>query len=453
MNGFIYKVQIILLFLVVFFIIPSTGQATTYYVDATNGNNFYPGTTETAAFKTIQKAANVMVYGDTCIVLPGIYNERVKINKTGSSNAPMIFKAEGAAVNHGFTIRADNIKVIGFEITDTVNEWDNGAGIHLEGKYGEIENNYIHHVTRVGIQIFADPPNSSSTSHNTIKNNRIEYAGLAGIEVYGTNNTVENNDISHTLQYPPKWINPPIWADADGMHFYGESHIICKNYIHDIRLSDRYNVNPHIDAFQTQGPAYNIFFEKNIIDIPYEGISGSLHAVMIDNSAGPVSNLIFRNNIFKNRSAFNIWGTNRSVSYIAIVNNTFINQLNYAIEFHNCEFARVKNNIFYNVGNHTRPYLVYDTVTGLDVGYNCHYMSDGNPPKGSPWPNDLWQVNPQFVSVETANFRLKSTSPLIDAGANLTEVTADLDGILRPQGSGYDLGAYEYVVISSICPI
>ena len=42
------------------------------------------------------------------------------------------------------------------------------------------------------------------------------------------------------------------------------------------------------------------------------------------------------------------------------------------------------------------------------------------------------------------SFRLISSSPAIDAGFPLTEVTNDFDGVSRPQGAGWDIGAYEY---------
>jgi hypothetical protein len=42
------------------------------------------------------------------------------------------------------------------------------------------------------------------------------------------------------------------------------------------------------------------------------------------------------------------------------------------------------------------------------------------------------------------DFRLKQDSPLIDSAARLNEVPTDKDGITRPAGSGWDIGAYEF---------
>lgn len=53
-------------------------------------------------------------------------------------------------------------------------------------------------------------------------------------------------------------------------------------------------------------------------------------------------------------------------------------------------------------------------------------------------------VDPQFVDALNGDFHLKPTSPAVDAAASgVIDVTEDLDGIQRPQGSAADIGAYE----------
>jgi hypothetical protein len=53
-------------------------------------------------------------------------------------------------------------------------------------------------------------------------------------------------------------------------------------------------------------------------------------------------------------------------------------------------------------------------------------------------------TNPSFVDAANKNFALQSGSPGIDAGQTISEVTVDFAGAPRPQGSTYDIGAYEY---------
>lgn len=53
--------------------------------------------------------------------------------------------------------------------------------------------------------------------------------------------------------------------------------------------------------------------------------------------------------------------------------------------------------------------------------------------------------DPAFVSASTGDFRLTPSSPAIDVGLELG-VGVDLAGTVRPQGAGFDLGAYELPV-------
>ena len=52
--------------------------------------------------------------------------------------------------------------------------------------------------------------------------------------------------------------------------------------------------------------------------------------------------------------------------------------------------------------------------------------------------------DPMFVATTSHDFHLTSTSPAVDHGKT-TGATTDIDGNLRPQGSAFDIGAYELV--------
>jgi parallel beta-helix repeat protein len=82
----------------------------------------------------------------------------------------------------------------------------------------------------------------------------------------------------------------------------------------------------------------------------------------------------------------------------------------------------VKNNIVYLISGSTLD------LSGNDLGVSNNYTS-----------------NPEFLSVVERDFRLKGTSPAIDAGVPLeAPYNIDINGTPRPQGSGWDIGAFEY---------
>ena len=72
--------------------------------------------------------------------------------------------------------------------------------------------------------------------------------------------------------------------------------------------------------------------------------------------------------------------------------------------------------------------------------------TDGSNPHTTdgPQPHDLWKKNPNFVDFSNGNYHLRADSPCKDAGELLSEVGKDYDGFPRPQGPGFDMGAYEY---------
>lgn len=52
--------------------------------------------------------------------------------------------------------------------------------------------------------------------------------------------------------------------------------------------------------------------------------------------------------------------------------------------------------------------------------------------------------DPKFINASVFDCRLQPGSVAIDAGESLNETAVDFHGISRPQGDGYDIGAYEY---------
>jgi parallel beta-helix repeat protein len=408
-----------------------------YYV-STSGNDSNPGTSA-FPWRTIQKAASTLTAGQTVIVSAGTYNERINAARSGGPAGLITFQANGTVIVQGFIIQSSYVKVTGFEIANAPGTgWSdrmNGAGIFLSGSYNTVSGNYIHHTPAAGIYF------ASAAGNNNISGNRIEYGVECGIYINGANNLIEANDISHTRSIGG--------SDADGVRFFGSGNIVRKNKVHDIILSDSPGQSPHIDAFQTWGPASNYVFEQNFIDKQPAQQQG----FTIEGIYQPVGDITIRNNVFVTRGTgyqpnVNV-GDMGPVTNVTIANNTMV-AMNGAAEyaiwvFRNLNGAVIKNNAIYDHGNSSSPYIRVDSgATNLDIGFNSISKSNGLAPAGFAYPGDLWMVSPLFAGMSALDFHLQPASPLLNRGINLPQVTSDYDGVSRPQQLMTDIGAFEY---------
>lgn len=411
----------------------------TYYVSPT-GNDSNPGT-EALPFLTIQQAADKTEPGFVVIVEAGTYSQVVNINASGTSSAQILYKANGNVITGNFTIDASYVTIDGFEIALNSSE-SSGWGVYLTGSYNKIENNYIRDLPWGGILLFADVSNPTQTVNNMVQNNKIYHVGQVGIDIRGRNNTVQYNDISATIQYVPSVLDPPDWVDADGIHFHGQGHTIRGNKIHDISFTQPENKDPHIDCFQTfvapptQEAASDILFEGNFCNEPTHG--GGLAAKFIQSENA--QNLTFINNISYTYLAGLVTGSKN----ITFLNNTFValEPDGQGIHLSKDKDTTIENNIFANQSNGVGAIFPdFSSNLSLIAGNNCISNQGGNRLD----LGDVLAVDPLFVNPEN-DFHLLAASPCIDKGLSLANVSIDFDGILRPQGGGYDMGAYEYVV-------
>jgi hypothetical protein len=85
-------------------------------------------------------------------------------------------------------------------------------------------------------------------------------------------------------------------------------------------------------------------------------------------------------------------------------------------------------------------------VVRNNISTNNRSAAINNQASGTIISNNM-TTDPKFVSPLANNFRLQSGSGAIDTGFDLSSIgmTTDFSGVNRPQGSGFDLGAYEYV--------
>jgi hypothetical protein len=394
-----------------------------------------------------------MVAGDTVIVLPGTYSERVQVMNSGTVEAPLTFQAQGNVLTKGFTVgnsgtAVNYIAIKGFEITGTDCNWMNGNGVFVRGSGCLVEDNYIHSLAYAGVYLFVDPVDGAVTSDCTVRDNRIHRCS-PGILARGRNHRIEGNEIWESVEFHASCSNP--YSMPDGMNILGIGHRITGNYIHDTHYENNPDIGQkHIDGIQLWEVAEDIVIEGNFIEVlTVQALNETGQGIMLGNT-GPdtYNNVIVRNNIIQAYRAINAW----SCTNLSVANNVFTSQLSFptqhfpfGVQFNRCPNGTIQNNAFYDIPGVHIDIADAQSQQGLSLGHNAVHRSDGGSPAGAPQPGDLWGVDPRFVDAALSDYHLRSDSPCIDAGAILSQVSDDYDGNYRPQGTTHDIGAYEYL--------
>jgi len=362
--------------------------ATEYYVDQNQvgASDTNAGTSPSAPWKTIQKAAATMVAGDRVTIASGQYDEEISMTGSGTAAQRITYRAEvGATVQlpRGLTINKDNIVVQGLELP--------GASLTVDGSYCQILDNYIHHSEVFGVFIHG--------GYNLLRGNKIANNGSS----WGGQVTTgwDNGNEAHHYVLEDNEISDEEGKGEDLMQYMGHDAIIRGNHFHHLGSNGRHN-----DCYQSGGGEYNIWIVDNrfeqLSDIQYFMIGSGDH------------DHIWRGNLMWGSIG---WGFNGTPANMRVMNNTFsVIGGGWGV----AGVGKARNNIFSPPGSDGH---------GGDVDYSC---VDPIPCCSTRGPHDLWGVDPLFEDFDARDFRLKSTSPCINAGTYLTSATRAGSGTALP---------------------
>ena len=87
--------------------------------------------------------------------------------------------------------------------------------------------------------------------------------------------------------------------------------------------------------------------------------------------------------------------------------------------------------------NATGQLLIEQAGNAPKVDFNLYFGP------GSIYGAGNVEADPEFVNASAGNFHLKTSSPAIDAGSSTGAPPFDYEETPRPQGAGFDIGAYE----------
>jgi parallel beta-helix repeat protein len=389
------------------------------------GLDAYAGTS-LSPWKTLQHAADNAVAGDTVIVKPGTYAgfEMGWDNpQNGTAASPIVFLAQrGAVVNSRNAKTAD--------------------GIDLEGaSYIVLDGFTVRNagtITRAGIRAVTD-------TGVVIRNDIIDSCGTWGIitgfsqNIVIQNNTCSRSVVQHGIYFSNSADNPVIRGNtvfsnnANGIHMNGD-------------------VSQGGD-----GIIANALVENNIIfDNGRAGGSG-INCDGVKNSR--IQNNLLYNNHASGISLYQIDASGPSVND-TVVNNTIIEAVDarWCINVKNGSTGTILyNNILYNY-HPSHGSIDFDAASmqGLKSDYNIvmdRLTADDNTTltlaawraaTGQDAHSGVAIPAQLFVNPAGNDYHLLDTCAAVDKGTSADAPAQDIDGRARPQGKGWDIGAYEW---------
>ena len=359
--------------------------AHTYYV-ATDGDDSNPGT-EAQPFRTIQHGIDAMSGGDTLLIKSGTYTEGLYRFPAGTAESPttvMAFPGDTVVINGEWSGYLAWVGYGNHHVTIA------GPGLTFDGV-----------VATKGISVRA---NYFTLVDVEVKNTRVEAIFTSVGFGYGTYRRLHVHD----------------WGrDGIGHGIYLEGH---DNLVEDCVIHDGAGWGIHVYAKSSlPGRPDNNTIRRNTI---YDNGWGYTAPPAIGLYCGE-GNLAY-NNI--------LWG----VPYGVHVHYGAVDTLVY-----NNTIYDAATGIYVGAGSANSGYgPATGTIIRNNIVFNCDVSFDDDG-SGTVEDHNLMGVDPLFVDAAAYDFHLLPASPAIDAGVTLTEVPHDFEGVSRPQGAGYDIGAYE----------
>jgi hypothetical protein len=204
----------------------------------------------------------------------------------------------------------------------------------------------------------------------------------------------------------------------------------------------------YVDAWDKH--TYNIDVYQNIVHN-----CGADGFALASEAGGLLQNVRVYNNIAYNNEIRGLtvgnWGEpgvqEHPMDSIKVINNTFYGNGQGVwgggihIENPDAKNLIVRNNI---VSQNLSFQIALEGVSPDSVTVDHNLIDGFRGDLGEIFGSDSVVGDPTFRDTSSANFRLLSGSPAIDRGSPVDAPSEDFDGTRRPQGTGYDIGAFEY---------
>ena len=420
--------------------------AADWYVAAGGAGNG----TAAAPFGTIQQALNAAQPGDTVNIGPGTFRERLATVRPGSSGLPVRLRASNG--------RGTTIVTAPGRVLSVGHAYHTFEGLILDGQYGAddlirvasgatrfiLRNSEVRYSSRDAIDMgsVTDVLIEGSLIHHALNatGGRTDAHGIVAASVRRL--TIRNTEI-HTFSGDAIQIDParssPGWSDVliEG----------CKLWLAPLPAA----VNgfaagtvPGENAVDTKVSTLVPRAKLTIRNTEARGFRAGLISNMAAfNLKENIDATVDRVTVFNSEIAFRL----RAPALVR-VQNAVVHTVATGVRYEDgIQNVRLWNSTF--GGGVTRPfYAASSSGSILDVR-NVLVLGTTLPAQAPASASNLAVPASAFVNAAAHNYQLSPSSPAADAGAAISAVTTDRQGTKRPQGTRYDIGAFERVVAAA----
>ncbi len=422
----------------------TTSLAAEHYVDGAKGSATGTGSAA-EPFATMTQGLSAAMPGDTVIVRDGVYEESPATARDGTASGPITVRAENSrqavltSSGNVLTLRHAHHVIEGLVIDGklgsgrTVRLRDNAN--HVELRDLEIRNSGNN---CVDLGVADDVLIEQSAIHHCLR-----WSGGGPSDAHGitgdapTNLTVRDTEISFfsgdAFQFSPSrqfwdkvliertrmWI-APLPEDAG-----------------DFKKGEVYGEN----AFDSKTPKSGARPRVTFRDVVAHGFRGFIGNQSAFNVKENVDFLIDGATVYDSELAFRMRGPAKAVvrNVVAYGNDA---SLRYEDGIENLTFQNVTFVDPMKDGGGADP-------VGL-LFENALFLAEALPAEASAESSNMAADASFFVDTESHDYHLVSDAPAIDAGKTIAELTTDREGVMRPSGAAYDVGAYEWTDMSSM---
>ena len=423
--------------------VESTTAGSVFYVTP-NGDDADLGTID-QPWRSIQHAAETMVAGDTVFIRGGVYKEHVSTVSDGNlvdgyivfsaypGETPILDGTDVTKIRDAcFLVTHSYIKLSGLEICN----WEQGIWVE-KGGHVEISECEVHDVW-YGIG-FADGAHdfvldSVEMHHFTLYG--FDASPSGGADCY---NGVFNDCISHTGRDPTQ--NVDGFALGHGtQHDFVFNRCVVYDVFDGFDVSARNTLLNCCTAYNCLNGGYKIW-QDNVTLVDCLSYHNEVTNLELDWDGDPGTTTL-RNCHFVGSLEFNVWVEN-SNDHLHMYNCILACGDNLGLAFEQMGTTNYQGdyNVFHND----------DSERAIVVGYEDEFSL--NQIAAGDWTtysdqdqHSLVSFDPEselFIDLDNWDLHLREGSIAIDAGTSENAPSFDYDGANRPQGEGYDIGAYE----------